>query len=382
MLGRDRWRRAWVPGIPLGLTALWYLLRSHFVPVATAGEATAQAVNLLVFPNFAARSAAAVVASVSGLDFDFSPSATSPRDFDPSLGLPLLVALLLVTFLRVRRAPPTRTLWTCISVLLSFWLLASLIVGGERVPELGRYVYPAAPITFLALAEIFRGVRPSPAAVAAILVAAVLALGANLYDLRGTGEYLRAWSGQVRADLTAIELARAHVRPSFVPTSGEIGDPIFAGSVTARKYLAAANRNGSFADTVSELAAAPESDRQEADRVLAEALGLKLTLFSRPPGSRCRTVDGSGFRLPRGGATLRSMTGGTVSVRRFGYAFAGPFAINGVNQPQDYTASVGTLAPRRFEALRIPRDAAPQPWYGQIAGGGPVTVCPFTVRSP
>ena len=65
--------------------------------------------------------------------------------------------------------------------------------------------------------------------------------------------------------------------------------------------------------------------------------------------------------LPRGGASLYSPTGGSVSLRRFGESFA---------------VKVGELEPRRKSQVFLPVDPYAQPW--QIRIGAPrVAVCPI-----
>jgi hypothetical protein len=83
---------------------------------------------------------------------------------------------------------------------------------------------------------------------------------------------------------------------------------------------------------------------------------------------RCRHLGGSAsgttaVRLPRGGAVLRAGGSGStaVAVRRFA---------------SDYTVSVGELAAGRYYALKVPTDAAPDPWSMQLDPSTPLTLCP------
>lgn len=365
---RESRRRVWIAVLPLVLVAVWYLLRSHFVGVSDPGGNVPKASDLLQLPVWAVRSLAAAVAATTGLYYDFSPGARGGF-VDTSFGAPILLALVALAALRLRGVRPTRTLITCVSMLLCFWLFADLVQKpGVREPGLDRYVYVAAPVLYLVVAELLGGSRWRPSAAALILAGAVLALGTHLYLLRDYSSYLRDTSANVRADLTAIELARDRLPPHFVPTAGQIGDTVtyFVGYFgTAQKYLAAADEHGSFAYTLRELSTAPETARENADQVLANALALKAAPARQTTRRGCRVAGGSGFRLPRGGAVVRSARTGSLALRRFG---------------DSYTAAVGQLAQRRFIALRIPADVAAQSWYGQLSAGGRVMVCPLADR--
>ena len=163
----------------------------------------------------------------------------------------------------------------------------------------------------LIAAELLRGVRPRPAALAVAAAVVLLAVLSGTSYLNQSAKSYDATSDLIGADLAALELARDIVQPGFILRNQIAGTGYV--HVTADDYLRAADAHGSPADTPEELAAAPELARVAADRVSAAALGLAV-LPAGKLGSGCaRTALDTGpveVELPPGGAVVERLRPG------------------------------------------------------------------------
>lgn len=169
-----------------------------------------------------------------------------------------------------------------------------------------------------------------------------------------------------------LELARAHVDPAYQPHRDPDAAPyasIYVGGIGAGTYLEGVDRYGSFTFSLDELRAQEELVRQGADATLAGALSLHLEpADSSKPATTCREAAPAApgapvfLELPRGGAVLRSDAEAPVKVQLARFAGLG-------------AVPVGTLPRGGFAELRIPADAAPEPWRAALASKEPVTVC-------
>jgi len=369
LLQRGALRRgAWAFAIPLLLWSAWWIVRPGLSGPLYSTDTNLKAVNVLLIPNFAASSLAATLAAITGLNFDFAqaPPTTNGPGFDTSWGPALAVMAIIGLALVLRRRPVAVWPWPWLAVLATFWAATALVSFVLRRPDAGRYVYVGAAalvvLTAWALAPFRLTRRLAPLALAALVVA----LAANIAHLRDASAYLRTYATSVRADLAAVEIARNRVSPGYVPVVGPLASPFLASAAQAGTYLPAVDRNGSFADTLPELRAAPEGTRAEADQVLGGALGLHLATTIPPAGSSgCRRLrpasSGVTFEVPRGGARILSAGGSVIALRRFAAA---------------YTVELGK-ARSRWSALRIPTDLAPDPWRAHVATTLPVEVCPL-----
>jgi hypothetical protein len=360
----ERWRRRlWLVAVPLLLYLAWFVwVRAYYVPDHGNNQNIAAA-NILLIPNFIADEAGAVAAAVSGLNYDF----TSQDPFKPfqtilTYGLPLAAAAAAALVWRLRRRPVHPALWATIAGLLAFWVILALGYGQGRSPATVRYVYPGAVLAFLVAAEACRGIRIPRAAVAAVLAVAAFAICTNLFRLRDGADYLRGFSTSLRGQLTALDIARDRVDPSFAPGSGSAGFDL----VQAGTYLAAAERNGSPGYTPSELASQAEGVREAADSTLVPA--ERIGLAPAPAGtatSGCRTAGSLGaveLAVPAPGAVLiRTAGSASVEVRRFATAASVP---------------VGSVAAGSPQVLVFHRDRYAGPWYvSSTSTSGPVTLC-------
>jgi hypothetical protein len=353
--------------VPAALYAAWYFGKPGLEgPLYPKGAA--KLANVPLIPQVIADGASALLTSIAGLSYSFTPTTAGslPVTIDSPWGPFLVAAAAVALVFAVRRARGPASLWPWLATLLAFWASIALAWAPlVRVPTASRYVYPAAAIALVLAAEALSPFRISNRVVAIIFAVVALSLGANVALMRDAGASLRSYATNTRANFAAIELARGHVDPNFFPTTGTLAGPFLATGTQAGLHLAAVDRNGSFADTIPELAAAPEQSREQADDVLAEALAFHLAPVPAASSRRsCRRLSAqavaSGFQLPRGGALLRSQAGDSLTLRRFADAF---------------TVQAGKLPAGKFEALRIPSDAAPQPWWLRTTPGHPLTVC-------
>ena len=172
---------------------------------------------------------------------------------------------------------------------------------------------------------------------------------------------LRDFSADNRAALAALELGGDRVDPKFIPQTITIA-VAYEAVGGAGPVLDAVKRNGSFAFSLPELREQAESLREFADKTLVGSQHLSLKPAEPgTSGTDCRRIRDPAL-IPVGppGALLRSADARSVTLGRFG------------TLP---SADVGSLAPGELSVLRIPADAAPDPWRVALSPGGPVTVC-------
>ena len=210
------------------------------------------------------------------------------------------------------------------------------------------------------------------AGLVALFAVTAFSLATNVGLLRNGGVYFKKdYSAPAQAEFAMLELARGMGDQSVDPAArlptrvAPVGAPPAA-------YYEVVDSYGSPAFTLDELSRQSEEVREGADRVLAEALALRL-VPTEPPRARRRCdrveppLDSARFELPPGGATLRvdAAAPASLSLSRFG----------------DFPAAkVGRISPGRTAALAIPTDAASTPWYGVITGAVSVTVCPLPTQ--
>jgi hypothetical protein len=349
------WRRLWIAVVPIALYAAWLIwVRAVYVP--DHGEIQNFHIwNILLIPNFLANEASTVAGALAGLNYDFQPSDILWLFRTDSLYGPLLAALATAALvIRLRRGPRPPALWALIAVLVAFWV--SLAMGYDagigRTPTTVRYVYAGAFMVLLVAAEAARGLRLPRGAMMVLYAITVLALGANLARLRDATHFYRGFATSLRAQLTAVDLARGRVDPSFVAQP----PAAFAAPVKAGPYLAAVKRAGSPAYSPAELSHQPEATREMADRVLVAA--LRIAVAPAPPHEavrNCRRLGGAGsatsIRVQPPGVRLSSSTGGRIALGRFATTASGP---------------VGSLPAGRAVDLGIPADRSTRPWRAVI----------------
>jgi hypothetical protein len=368
-LRADRWRRAWIALVPVALYAAWLFLAPKYTGAPYYDDTHLSVANVLLIPSFVADAAAAVLTAVSGLGHDFAGAMISGGGSAADItqrewGYPLAAAATAGLVARLWFGPrPRPAFWVSLGGLLAFWASTAMVSGLNRYPYSQRYAYAGAILLLLVAASALTDLRLPRWLAPAVLGATVLALGANLYtDSQASGE-LRAFSTYNRADLTALELARNRVDPAFIPPSPNVSVAVAYQAVGgAGPVLDAVARNGSFAYSLPELRAQPEEVRGTADAALVQA--ERLQVAPAAPGTmpvHCRGIGDPGLiAVGPPGVLLRSPRERSVTLGRFATLPA---------------ANVGSLAPGELSVLRIPADAASDPWRVALSPGGPVTVC-------
>lgn len=363
-LGDGGRRRLWVALVPILVYAAWLSwVRFHYVPAH--GEVQSLRLgNVLLIPNFVADEAASVAGVIAGLNYDFQPTSLLPFFGTRSQYGPVLAALAVGALVwRLRRERPSPFLWALLAAVLAFWSALAMGFGTGRDPDTVRYAYAGAILVLLVAAEAARGVRLAPAGLLALFAITLCALGANLARLRDASRYYRTFSGSLRAELTAIDIVRDRVSPTFSRSSATSGLAV----VPTGPYLAAVERIGSPAYSEAELLRRPEAERNATDNVLVQALRIRVGPAVRRRGrGRCLSVPRSTsaplrFRVPIGGMQLKASAPGRVALRRFAVAA---------------TVPVGVLQARQATAVQIPADRSPRPWQATVSpGGGRLRIC-------
>jgi hypothetical protein len=364
LLRADRARRAWIFLIPLALYAAWWLW--SLSQPSNAGQVTTVS-NALLIPNYVADSLAAVAAAVAGLSFDFN----APTTLGISWGRILAVLGTVALALRIRRGAVPPMVWVALAIVITYWALGALATSPlfDRVPQSQRYIYLGSVGVLLAAAAAVPPIRFSRLGLVALFAACAFSLATNIALLRDGAASIRSgYATPAQAELAMLELARGDVDPGFDPFADGPGGGLIESP--AATYLAAVDRYGSPAFSLTELEGQAESVRQEADRTLAGALDLRLEASpSGLPPRGCQTFSSdapggaTGFELPPGGAILRArgVAPMAVTLGRFGPP----------------SAEIGRLAPGEPAALRITVDPSSKPWLASISGADSVEVCPL-----
>ena len=379
VLGRRR--PVWIVAAPIALYLLWWLVYQ---------DTDFWRHNVVVAPQFAADAAGASVATVLGLTEGRLDENGGLVDAGAALvwGRPLILVAGLVVIWRLAslRSVPVRVL-ALLAAAAAFWLLGGLQRAQISSPDASRYLYVGALFVLLLAVELVRGVRAGReiAALAVVLTAVICV--ANLGDLRAGARYLRQQTAIERADLAALELARADVKPGYKAVAFP-GIPFVA--VDAERYFAAARALGSPAYRLSELPGAFEHGRLAADAELASIQGVVPKPSRARPGTTPPRVDRViGGRVRSDGGCVRftpdavrpagvtpelqvtvpaegllmTAEGGPagLALRRFAATF-----------PVEPTAR---LAPGGSSELQPGEDRATQPWHVSLKPGAAVSAC-------
>ena len=356
------WRRGWVVVVPALLYLAWYL---------GYGESEVTRNSLINTPGFAADLAAAAAGALVGRALEW--------------GRPLAVLGLLVLLRRLAAPlPVSARLAGLLATGASLWILTATARSTISTPETSRYVYLGALVIVLVGVELLREVTITPRVTAlATLVVGICAV-TGLTVLHAGAMGLRSTSKTVTAELGALELAAAHVSPSYQP------DPQRAPQIMAGPYLHTVRAIGSTpADTPAEIVASEPAARAAADMVLVQLGVAKLSSLgaARPsplaPAPATTSLVGAeemqrggclqltplaglqmtgAFTLPTGGATIRDLGAGpaSIAVKRFGETF-------------DPLPS--SVSPRSAAVLSIPPDSAQVAWQLQVASTSPLSIC-------
>jgi hypothetical protein len=382
VLQRDR-RRLWIPLGPFAAYAVWYLVYS-------ADDGVGGVFRPLAAVGYAARMAANAIDSLLALPLGGATAGHGYHTALELLGYLLLAAALALAVRRVvhigRLTPRVAAL---LAILASYWLFTGATQAADGDPFAGRYVYPAAVLILLTVAELAGGARVPRRAVLTglIAVSAVLAC-ANAAWLADGGGDRRGDARVLRTELAAAELSGARA------PAGVLVDARRAPGTTMREYLAARNDLGSPALAAADLPGAPLEGRRGADRLLRRALvafsPADARVAAARPGARvavggpatpfvklkkrCVAVNTppgrvlvATFSLPRTGVVViprgkpADRRRVVVRLRRFAPAYGSP----------------GTVLDRSGVATLVDArpDGSPRPWGVAIRAERRVSVC-------
>ena len=377
---RDR-RALWILAAPLALYALWWI---------TYQETDFWRHNVVLAPRFAVDAAGGALAALGGLTEEKFDANGTLVDAGAALGwgrpLAAVLAVVVIWRLAALRPVPARV-FALLAMAATFWLLTGLQRSHVSSPDTSRYLYVGALLVLLLGVELVRGVKLPRGVAIVIVCAAGLAIVANLGHLRQGARFLRAQGLVARADLGALELARAEI-PSGYAAARFPGIPFVV--IGAKEYFAAARDFGTPAAGVAEIATTSEQARLAADAELATIYRLALRpgtvnadrvapevdvvtggttsirggcVRFRPAGALpAGTTAELQLTIPPGGLELTAGRGPvTASVRRFARTF-----------PKD---ALGRLAPEGSAVLRPREDRAAQPWHVQLAPTADVSAC-------
>jgi hypothetical protein len=362
----DRRERVWVVVAPALLYALWWVpYHAGHYPLS----------NVQHVPRF-----------VEGEYTTGTGALTTLSDLNGPLAA-VLVALVVVAACGVAGRRPR--FWFVVGAPVIFWAATALVRYGISEPNVQRYAYVSAVLLALVVCELGAGrvriaMNARAVAIAGLALAALVVNDIGLLHAAPKG--IADFSRVLRPELGALELARGHVAPGFVPDAGRAPD------IVAGRYFAARDRypGGSPGDGADAIAHAAPDARAAADKVLFGALGLgAMPVADLPPAGLVRPVAavvGQGAATDAGGGCLRfapadpgasltvTVPGGslyvdnrtaaaavTLSVRRFADAFTGP---------------VATVAPRSAAVMAFPAAAADaHPFVVSAASPKPFAVC-------
>ena len=358
----DRWRRVWIFLVPLVLFGIWWLWARKF------GQSEVDLINVHRIPVDFTNALAAVLGSIFGLiptGEGVDPNVTGITPWSAVLAGFAVVGLVY----RIRKGRVPGGLWVALAVVLTYWMMITL---ANRPPDSTRYLFVGAVAVFLVAASALRGKRITGTALIVAACLAALAIPPNLakfYDERRStitdAEYTRTEYGM-------LELARPHVHSDYFPAEdprvSAAGAVIFV-PLSADTYYRAADEFGGFGFSLEEIRRQSIERREVADATLAGALELRLKPTDAPadPAACPSSLDGAPrkpvfFNAQRGGVLLGTRAKRPVHVG------VGRFARGGASVP------VGKLEPGEWANLRIPTDAAPDPWW--VTVDGPVYACP------
>lgn len=360
---RDWRRRAYIVVVPAVLWIAWWLGWGH------EAESALSLHNIAATPLFVLDSFGSAIAALLGLATPVEGIA-SPAGLD--WGRPLAVALgglALWRCYRVERLP--RSFWVFLTIGLAFWILGGFDLKPGRVPWASRYQLLGASMVLLVAAELLRGLPLGRRLLGPALVVVAAAVASNTLFMHEAYQSYASSTELVRGNLTAMEIARNTVEPTFF-IDEEFADTGFD-HIDAGSYFAAVDDFGSPAYTVAELQSAGEPARFAADKVLLNALRVAVEPIAPAavPSRGCFTATpGQEFAVPSGGVAIKpgAQPVTDIQMRRFSTPE------EGTPLPVDFQAGAG---PGHAVSIPIPADLAPEvPWQMQLEGG-PATVCPL-----
>jgi hypothetical protein len=363
----NRWRRIWLAALPTAAYLVWYYdyrdspegLRAAVGPIGTVLRA-----NFPLLASYMADAAATAIGGLAGLSTDW--------------GRLLLVAGVILLVVRLGGSRPLQPrLLALLAAALTYWgLLAAF--RGQLVPSnASRYIYGGAVLIVLVALELAVGTRVRPHFLGWLALAVVFSAVGNYAALRDGSRALQDGSAQIRAEFGALEVAGTSVDPNYMP------DPAGTQNVRAGRYLAVVRAHGSPADSPEEIARAPEPIREEADGVLAHALGVYVVSESPASGGPAlRSVAAAGGKTLVRGSCLDFRPRASPALLELvlpdrGVVIApkndSPVAFSLRHFAAAYSASLGSVS--RPSLIRVGHGSRPLTWYLQLETSAPLRAC-------
>jgi hypothetical protein len=376
---RDRWRRIWVPLLPAAVYTAWRLHWGGGL-FGSAGNAPGGIIDVI---GHGLQAATGAVAGLGGVQL-LSPTL---KNHLPWLGAMAEVVVVLgamaLVWLVVRRRRLTPRLANLVLNGLLLWLLLAVARGSLGDLYASRYVYQGAIVVALIIVEVFAYQEWSPHVLRLVIVAITISAALNVGWMVVWGNHLRQESAVARAQLAALDIARAQAPPLFQP-SREFG----LVDVTAADYFQAVRTfGGSPAFTTAELSGAPEQSREAADAVLARALNVRLTRGGSPLGGRSPAARRSGgvgivsqgsclIMTPEKAVGMVDITPQSTSGLVLESQAGGGVLIQARRFANRYTVGVGGLrGGTRPTTLSAPLGGVPDPWHFRLLLSSPTRVC-------
>jgi hypothetical protein len=357
----DRWRRIWIPAVPILVYLGWrvYILIEDVAIV----RGDKDVLNIFLTPAWSFQSISGILNALTGVNFDFSGDGALAAGAvaGPAMALVLLAAI----GYQISRGRMGPSFWAALAITVTLFVSQVLVwIPEVREPATGRYLFPGAFALLIVLVETIRSCSIKRSAFVAIWLVSLCAFATNAVFLYGYGGELRERAGRAKSEVTASVLITSAFPylpgPDAVPLGELVTDPLISLVPGAEK------RYGGIGFTESELLQQSPENRAKADEIISRAFGLGLFPPVGPRAGDCRRVEadpGAGGAveaiLPSGGVTLESKSAGEVTLRRFDPAFS---------------TNVGTLVPNQEVSLYIPPDDGQTPW--QLMAQVPsLTIC-------
>jgi len=358
---KDALRRAWIVLVPLGLYAIWWVWARKF------GQSETHAGNLHLIPETFLHGAAAALGSLTGTNTIVAAAYVTPVTW---FGRALAVAAGAAVLVRLLLGGLPRTIWIWLLVLGSYWLLLAM---AARPAEGSRYILVAAVLLVLIAADAINR-RLSDGVSLALLALALVALPANIAQLtEGRADDTLHHDPPVSStEFAMLELARRHVDPAYFvtgdPRVAEVGGGLYIG-IAAGAYLDAAADNGSIAYSLDEVREKDEDLRLIADAALVGALGIE----AKPAPAPARSANCRSIAVPAGAESATLAVGaGKILLRPQSGEPTGLWLARFADSPR--SVGIEYLPPKRWSAVVIPPDQAPERW--RMTVDKPAIVCP------
>ncbi|HEX3609806.1 MAG TPA: hypothetical protein VHU14_09105 [Solirubrobacterales bacterium] len=374
-----RLSRWWVVVPPLVLYTAWAVWARKF------GEQTVYVHNLKVLGSALFDQLGAALAAITGL---FTTPNGPPPDANPVpirtvWGPALVVGLAALLILRLRRPPrPGRDAVAAVAVLVVYYLLVGIALNKYRNTFDTRLVYLGSVLVLLAVAQLLAPFRPSQAVLAAVGIAFLFSLCANIAELSDSAHFIRAQSASVRAKLAAVELAGAAAAPKVL-----VEKPPGAMSFDVEAFHQLDADFGMPDYSEAELRAAPAAARETADEELVRILeiapspGGPVKPFRAPGGIAVQTASNGEVKRkgacvalhPRRSAQMEALV--RLPPGGMAYASAGSPATVSLGRFAD--APEVSLPPSSGPAaIHIPADAGSADWMATVRTSVRTVVCP------